>query len=210
MENQKSSNGTIIGVFIGFGVALIIVVGLFFAKIIVFNSQKNDITNKDDTIINNTNKDNANVIHNDNNLYTYRTINGLYKYVGKTIKDDDTNTVQTPIFQLYLYENGTFLYDLSTAFNPNIMLGNYIIDNNNINLNAIFRQGSGIGVTPLNENYSLQLNSNNSIIGVESPISEINSSDIKLVKSSTEEEKQFLQSHDFSTMINSAFKALNG
>ena len=193
MENQKNNNGLVVGILIGLVFALIVCIVLFLTNTITFNAK----------IV-----DNCNTINNENStVYTSEDVKGLYKYVGTAIKYNDTE--YTPTFQLYLYENGTFSYDLSTAMNPNIYLGNYIIDGNNIKLNIIFRQGSGFGVTPNSESQTLILNPNGVITGVKSPITEINSSDIKLVQTNDEDEKEFLQNYDFSKMINHTFEVYN-
>lgn len=192
-EKAKNNNGLVVGVLIGLFLSLIVGVTLFLTNTISFNTK----------LVDNC----ATPAVEDNITYTYNDVKGLYKYVGSTVTNNGEE--YNPTFQLYLYENGTFSYDLSTALDPNVYLGNYIIDGNNIKLNIIFRQGSGVGVTPKSETQTLVINEDGSITGVESPITEINSSDIKLVKTTDNSEKEFLDNNDFSKIIDHTFEYNN-
>ena len=119
---------------------------------------------------------------------------GLYKYTN----ENDT-------YQLYLYDNGTYVFDLSTPLNPNILLGNYIIENNIIKLNNLFRQGSGISVVLLSGNGTITINNEKTMV-VESSITENNINGNTFEKCTADEENKFIESSDFDELLNSLNK----
>lgn len=119
--------------------------------------------------------------------YSYKDISGVYKF-NKKVQFNGENDEITCI--LYLYKNGTFNYQHQATIVQGI-LGNYIIDNDTIILNKLFRHGNdlSLGTTrgelklKLNEDYTIT-DSNNSF-GIEE------TKNITFKKLSTKEEQEY-------------------
>lgn len=122
--------------------------------------------------------------------YTYNDIAGLYNYEESIEIDDETFTAS---YQLYLYEDGTFIY--TRAMNTiSGNLGNYIIVDDEIHLNYLFSSGSDIALSVMSGNKVLKINSDNSL-------TDTDSKEIKFTKASSDKEKEYLKYNDFSNML---------
>ena len=167
MEQEKNKNG--VNLFLIFVIAILAVLCILFAT--------GTISLKKDTVDNNQNS-------NSNVQYSYSEMKGLYKY-----------TTGNDTYQLYLYDNGTYVFDLSVPYSPNILLGNYIIENNTIKLNNLFRQGSGISVVLSSGNGTFII-SNDKTIVAESSITENNINGKTFEKCTVDEERKFIEASD--------------
>ena len=129
MKEEKGKN-IIIG-------ALLCIIILLIAAIILL------LTNKSTFKKSNTNEDNTQTVE---TTYTYKEIKGLYSYKGNLQKDDYGNDYRED-YRLYLYENGTFIYNNYTL-GPHGHIGNYIIVDNTIKLNYLYGTVGGTGMFP--------------------------------------------------------------
>ena len=135
--------------------------------------------------------------------YNYDNIEGLYSHSTESKKDENGNEYSFN-FNLYLYKNGTFNYRMS-AIAPYGYIGNYIIKDDTVILNYLFRTGSGADLFITNGNKTLRLNSVYSITD-SNPMedSKFNNkpTSIDLKKQSKEKAEEFLKNNDFSNYIN--------
>ncbi|MGN1358110.1 MAG: hypothetical protein ACI4WU_01950 [Bacilli bacterium] len=131
--------------------------------------------------------------------YTYSKIKGLYKYSDSTLKDDD-GTVYSVSYQLYLYENGTFIYNFSRNSHYGYM-GNYIIVDDTIVLNYLFSTGGGVGIIVTNGSKILKIETNNLLVDEDQPITSVNLKNVTLERATLEEENLFLQANNFSNIL---------
>ena len=128
--------------------------------------------------------------NNEPKTYTYSNIKGLYKNTIKSKEEDiDIN------YELYLYENGTFDYQ-SYAMASNGVIGNYIIVDNNIILNYLFRTGSDAAIDATEGQKVLKIDEDGSI--TDSKPEMLNSTSLLLKKISDKTESGF----DISYLIN--------
>ena len=115
--------------------------------------------------------------------YTYEEMKGLYSYTGETEKDDQGNEYRISA-DLYLYENGTYRY-INYTNAPHGHVGNYIIVDNKIILNYLYRTGSGTGITATKETSEITINDKEELL-----LSEnigVNKKEINLTKNNNEE-----------------------
>lgn len=156
MENKKKSNGTLVGVLIGIIIMLLVVGVLFVTGTIDFNS--NTITTSSNQNIDNE----KNVDSNQDvssNVYSYDEMKGVYMYKSE-IQKDELGNEHSLWFNLYLYENGTFSY----RFGGNVQsgyIGNYVIKDNTIVLNYLFRTTTSAQIFRTSGTKVLTINSNN-------------------------------------------------
>ena len=136
MENEKKSNGTLVGILIGIVITLLVVGGLFVTGTIGF--KKN--TNVDNNQVGENTTEESN-----NNSYTYKQLNGLYNYDVPTSEVDEAAGIFGGSYKLYLYDNGTYVYSSPSGARYG-QIGNYIIENDSITLNSLFTFGSGVGI----------------------------------------------------------------
>ena len=136
MENENKNNGMLVGILIGIIIMLLVVWGLFVTGTIGFKT--NTTTDNEQT------RENTGEERNDN-LYTYKQLNGLYTYVVPTNEVDEAAGKFGGSYNLYLYDNGTYVYS-SPAGTRYGQIGNYIIENNIITLNSLLTFGSGVGI----------------------------------------------------------------
>ena len=124
--------------------------------------------------------------------YTYNDIAGLYTYDESIKFEDETFTAS---YQLYLYEDGTFIYTRAmNAISGN--LGNYIIVDDEIHLNYLFSSGSDVALSVMSGNKVLKINGDNSLTETDA-----DSKEIKFVKVSKDKENEYLKYNDFSNML---------
>lgn len=154
---QKKNNGTLIGILIGIILSLLVVFCLFATGYINFKSnpasKETTTANVEQTVDNNQEVS--------NNTYSYDEIKGLYKFKSE-IKKDEFGNERSLWFNLYLYENGTFSY----SFGGNVRsgyIGNYVIKDNTIMLNYLFRTTTAAQIFRTSGTKVLTINSNNTL-----------------------------------------------
>ena len=145
MKEEKGKN-LIIG-------ALLCIIILLIAAIILL------LTNKSTFKKSNTNEDNTQTVE---TTYTYKEIKGLYSYKGNLQKDDYGNDYRED-YRLYLYENGTFIYNNYTL-GPHGHIGNYIIVDNTIKLNYLYGTVGGTGMFPETGTEEITIKNDNELI----------------------------------------------
>lgn len=162
---------------------------------------------KNDSINDNTNIGNKDSIYN----YDYGNLKGLYSF-RKVLGYDENGKYDIIVnYDLYLYENGTFIYRNDMSLSPSAFLGNYVIENDQILLNYMFRAGSGVGMTYVSDNKVIKINSLTSLTdnkqSIESDL--IKDKIVTLEKKSSEEEKTFLENNDFSKEVDNMIRYCN-
>lgn len=100
---------------------------------------------------------NNSLTNNNSETYTYKDLAGVYKYSKKI----DNQTEET--FKLQLDENGMFLYDKESLAGAGY-IGNYVIKNDEIHLNALFYHGSSALLEVKMEQNILKIDSKEKII----------------------------------------------
>lgn len=90
--------------------------------------------------------------------YSYNDIKGWYTY-EKILTEDDSYGV---FYHLYLSDNGTFSYT-NCFIASRTMIGNYIIEGDNIILNKWFQMGSDVEMRTTTGKIVLKINSDGSI-----------------------------------------------
>lgn len=152
-------------------------------------------------IYNNYTDKNTDIDKNDETIeYTYDGIKGLYTYFGDKKTVSPENEISA-FFYLYLDENGTFNYKMGTAA-PYGYMGNYIIKDNTIILNYLFRTSSGADITVTSGSKTITITSDGSLVDFDPSVNMDDLTSVTLKKASAEQESQFLQSDDFSKIIN--------
>jgi len=124
--------------------------------------------------------ENTEEITDNTQIYNYSDIKGLYTFVSEKIIEENNNEI-TPSYNLFLYENGMFQYQLSTIY-PFGYIGNYIIKDNQIVLNYLFSTNSGASIDVTEGTHTITINDNNKLIDNNQPISNINLTKITLTK----------------------------
>ena len=113
-----------------------------------------------ESVINNANvQDNKNVLVNNENtkkVYLYSEIKGRYTYTT------ETNGGIYVGFDLELFENGTFHYRYRVD-NDSGDIGNYIIIDDTIILNRLYKHGSELGLIPVKGQIKLKINNDGTI-----------------------------------------------
>ncbi len=183
---MKNNKGLVITIII------LVVLAVVMASYIIYGfcANKNTDNNKNDETIE----------------YTYDSIKGLYTYFGETKKTELGNEYAA-FFYLYLYENGTFNYKMGTAA-PYGYMGNYIIKDNTIILNYLFRTSSGADITVTSGTKTITITSDGSLVDSDPTVNMDDLTSVTLKKESSEKENQFLYgdevsySHDFSKILN--------
>jgi len=179
---------------------IIILLSLVVVLLIVLNvlALSGKLVLKDTSEDTNTNQEN-NITEQENKKYTYNEIKGLYKYNSENYQDTNGNEFSNS-YNLYLYENGTFIYRMASATSFRY-LGNYTIVDNEIILNHLFTTDSGVGATVTTGIKTLTINTNTTIVDPEENINELNLNSITLEKTNEEEEKTFLKNNDFNNIL---------
>ena len=124
---------------------------------------ENNGTVKDNNIVNeNTGNNDSDELNNkeDFNLYSYDNIAGLYTNSYEFENEDGRRDFYA---KLNLYNDGTFNYSESVYAYSSIM-GNYIIKDNRIILNYLFRQGSDVGIYITNGTREIIIEDENTLI----------------------------------------------
>lgn len=144
---------------------------------------------------------NKNVVGENNEIakYDYKSIKGLYKYTSETMKDDTGNEYNAS-YNLYLYENGTFNYRMTTMGIFGYM-GNYIIENNTIILNYLFETNSGAEIDVTTGTKTITITDKDTLVDAEQSINMVNMKSVTLEKTTATEENEFLKGNDFSNIL---------
>lgn len=114
--------------------------------------------------------------------YTYNDVKGTYKFSKEIKRDKDYKP--TADYALYLYPDGTYMYEHSIEAAQGIM-GNYMIEGEEIILNKLFGHGSDIGVFAEKGQIKLKINKDGSLTDKNNLLREKELSNIKLKKESS-------------------------
>ena len=170
-------------------------------KVINLETQANESQEKINNLSQTINSYNTNTTNNESKTYAFSNVAGEYQ---GTSNDNEENADRH--YTLYLFENGTFLYenyiDILTG-----KIGNYTIVDNTIILNYWFQTHSDASLDVITGQKTLHLNSNNSI--KDSNPENSNSSNVILnkVPVSEETEKDTIINHSIDNCkINNKFK----
>lgn len=143
-------------------------------------------TNVETSIANGVNMEEENVIEEKANTktYTYDNIKGTYEVTKKFKTGEDSDVAY---YDLYLYADGTYVYDYVTelAGAPFGIMGNYMINGNEIILNKLFSHGSDVGVTKDKGQIKLTINNDGSLTDKNNLLEDNKLKNVKLQKKST-------------------------
>ncbi len=126
--------------------------------------------------------------------YDYDSFSGLYLFTSKPFYSEANDGVVTPTYKLYLYDDGTFNYQLGYVISMG-KVGNYIIKNNTIVLNYLFETSSDAALNVVSGEKVLSINGDNSLTDNNQEIPIVEDKSIILKKSSAEEEEEFLKNN---------------
>ena len=144
MKDNQGKKVKVLTFLLIFTIIAIIVMGYF---IHTFYNEKANENNK----VNSLNEETS-------NNYSYSDIQGFYKGVARDKDEEETNRE----YELYLSENGTYLYiDYLEAQVGTI--GNYIVNGDKIILNYLFAIGNDISLTATEGKKTLNIGKNNLI-----------------------------------------------
>jgi len=160
-------------------IIVILAVALYLAVTgkIALTKTENQTQSNDTTNIEETQKEEIN--------YTYESLKGLYSYKSET-KTDNSGNEYTSNYGLYLYDDGTFIYRLST-FASSGYIGNYIIVNDEIKLNYLFKFSSGTGLSVTKGNKNIKISNEKTLIDPEDLINKESKESITLTKDDSSE-----------------------
>lgn len=203
MEEKKTTKISLSTFFL-----IVSIIVIFVMSLLLYQNNKeknnwkeevNELNNRVNTIENNKqaskteNKTKENKGENSNKKsYSYSDVKGLYEFEKKI--DDEFSAFYT----LYLYENGTYKYQYGVEV-PEGTIGNYIIEENKIIMNALFATGSDVGAHATSGNITLNINEDgtlsdkNGVIKVQDTNISNTLNNIKLQKTSQEKEKKYLE-----------------
>ena len=88
---------------------MIIIILILATLCILFATNKIKLNQSNDNIF----KEKRDNISENNKAYNYSEMKGLYKFETEILTDESRNEYRAT-YNLYLYENGTFIYKLST------------------------------------------------------------------------------------------------
>ena len=104
--------------------------------------------------------------------YTYEELKGLYSFEESEKRDSDGFN-ESKSYDLYLYENGTFDYRVSTS-TADGRIGNYIIIDNTLKLNCFYSYNLGVGLTYKEGTSTLIINKDGTLTETKNLITEKN------------------------------------
>lgn len=131
--------------------------------------------------------------------YTYDGVKGLYTYISETVTTESGDEIFA-FYSLYLYENGTFKYEMGTGA-PYGQMGNYIIKDNTIVLNYLFSTNSGVGITVATGSKTISITNQDTLVDNDPLATVGNMNSVALKRASAAEEKEYLQFEDFSRIL---------
>ena len=195
MENKNGNNGVI---------ALLVVI-IIIMGVSLFLSLNGTINFNKENVNSSSNSASGGEVVNDNKVsYSYKEMTGLYTYTSDTWKDELNGGVdENATYQLYLYENGTFVYKVGYKI-LQYEIGNYTINDNKIILNVLFTKGSGVGINKVSDEQlsNLIINSNAVLEDNNQNIKELNVTSITLNKTNNEDANKFLEENDIYKILN--------
>ena len=129
--------------------------------------------------------------------FSYSDVQGLYNGTATDSAKDEEGSNRN--YELYLYENGTFIYSnyISTSSG---YIGNYTIVDNTINLNYLFSTGNDSALTAASGTKTLKINDDGSITDTKPDKS--SSSNLSLRKDSKAEDIEYFSTHNVNYLIN--------
>ena len=129
--------------------------------------------------------------------FSYSDVQGLYNGTATDSAKDEEGSNRN--YELYLYENGTFIYSnyISTSSG---YIGNYTIVDNTINLNYLFSTGNDSALTAASGTKTLKINDDGSITDTKPDKS--SSSNLGLRKDSKAEDIEYFSTHNVNYLIN--------
>ena len=129
--------------------------------------------------------------------FSYSDVQGLYNGTATDSAKDEEGSNRN--YELYLYENGTFIYSnyISTSSG---YIGNYTIVDNTINLNYLFSTGNDSALTAAPGTKTLKINDDGSITDTKPDKS--SSSNLGLRKDSKAEDIEYFSTHNVNYLIN--------
>lgn len=174
------------------------------------NSLENVISNVQNTISTTTETNvkessKSNIAQQENQkLYSYKDVKGVYKYTTQDQLNGENFDIECI---LYLYEDGTFNYSHEGVIGQAI-LGNYILDNDTIILNKLFRHGNDLSLGTAKGQLRLKLNSDETITDSNNSFGIEKTKNITLAKISKSEEEKYISSDDYALIgrINACIK----
>ena len=166
MKENKGIKVNILTFLLILTIIAIVIMGYFIYNL--YNEKANE-TNRVDSLNgeSNENKSSYSVIENNakgnqkeevQTNYSYSDIQGFYKGIAK----DKDNEGMNRNYELYLSENGTYIYQ-SFVDNQVGTIGNYTISGDKIILNYLFNTGNDISLTATEGKKTLNIGENNLI-----------------------------------------------
>ncbi len=146
---------------------------------------------QDETIQPSINENVGNDISAEVMKYTYEGVKGLYTYTSEAAQNE-----QDLFYYLYLYENGMFNYKMGTGASFGY-IGNYVIKEDKVVLNFLFKIDSGAGVTVSTGSKTITITENDVLVDDNPSVVVDDMKKVTLKKASSAEEREFLQGDDF-------------
>ena len=131
-------------------------------------------------------------------FYSYSDLTGLYTH-SVSVTDID----YTLYNKLYLFDDGTFAYELAYPARYGY-IGNYIIDGNTIKLNKLFEFNSGVGLFFGMKKYELTITDNNTLVDSNDYLNKAEigyTGTINLKRASDSEASEFLSKYNLENML---------
>lgn len=135
-------------------------------------------------------------------IFSYSDLKGIYTYSKKL------NSDETALYNLCLFENGTFNYTFG-IYHEQGFIGNYIIVDNKIQMNKLFSSGSDASLNATSGTLTLTLNDDGSLTDTNEVIqTELDSkyrsllSSVNLKKSSAAKDIEIYNNSDVNHLIN--------
>ena len=132
--------------------------------------------------------------------YDYDDVKGVYTYTSEATKDEEGNDI-TAMYRLYLNENGTFFYKMGTGAMTG-HIGNYVIKDQTIILNYLFRTDNGTGLFSTEGSKTLTITAKDTFTDNQPSVTVGNMKNVLLKKVSPTEANEYPQYEDVSYMLN--------
>ena len=127
-----------------------------------------------------------------NKSYSIKDITGAYKFTKQEKVNGENIDIECI---LYLYDNGTFGYSHMAMIEQGIM-GNYIIEDNTIILNKLFRHGNDLSLGTTKGQLRLKINEDNTITDSNNSFGIESTKNITLKKVSENEKQKYIKDDD--------------
>ena len=142
------------------------------------------IENEKETVKENIQVSNNTISNSVDTENQYEKIRGEYYGINNVYYDSVDAEIPCE-YKLYLKEDGTFDYHIIFD-NDGGFCGNYIINGSEIILNKLFSFGSDVGITTVNGQVKLKLNTDGTVTDANKYYEEFSARDIILTRKSTE------------------------